>query len=559
MDTSALRKARGAFFTPPELATFVIDWAIRSPSDTVLEPSCGDAAFLLPAACRLVDLGGSSTRLETQLLGVEIHQASADASSARLAEAGFQSSVRIGDFFDQMPRGNFFGRADWPACDVVVGNPPYVRYQQFQGEARAKGLRAALAQGVRLTGLASSWAAFTIHAAHFLQPEGRLGLVLPAELLTVNYAAQVRRFLLNRFASVRLILFEELVFPDVLEEVVVLLAEGSGGTSSFEVHQVRNLADLARREMLPSAGFIPEGGQKWTQALLPADALEIYQNLVDSVGFSSLLDWGETYLGAVTGNNDFFTLTKAQVDELALEAADLLKISPPGSKHLRGLTFSDSAWSHLTRDGKRCYLFSPNPTKPSASALRYINIGEKNAINAAYKCQNRTPWWKVPVVKRPDLFFTYMNHDRPRLTTNDARAHILNSLYGVILNQSGRLIGRELLPIACLNSATLLGAEIVGRSYGGGMLKHEPKEADCLPVPSLDVLEAARGDLRGIEIVVSADLRSTDVTRAVDRVDKVILERHLGLDRHQIAALRRAREFLFHRRIVRARGHRGIT
>src|SRR5664280_613863 len=50
----------------------------------------------------------------------------------------------------------------------------------------------------------SSWAAFTVHAAEFLRPGGgRLGLVLPAELLTVNYAAEVRRYLMARFGRVR--------------------------------------------------------------------------------------------------------------------------------------------------------------------------------------------------------------------------------------------------------------------------------------------------------------------------------------------------------------------
>ncbi|MDP9479947.1 MAG: SAM-dependent methyltransferase [Actinomycetota bacterium] len=56
-DTPALRKARGAFFTPPELCNFVADWAVRSSSDTVLEPSCGEAAFLLAAGERLRTLG----------------------------------------------------------------------------------------------------------------------------------------------------------------------------------------------------------------------------------------------------------------------------------------------------------------------------------------------------------------------------------------------------------------------------------------------------------------------------------------------------------------------
>ncbi len=52
-DTAQVRKARGAFFTPPELCRYVVSWAIRSASDEVLEPSCGESAFLLAAGERL--------------------------------------------------------------------------------------------------------------------------------------------------------------------------------------------------------------------------------------------------------------------------------------------------------------------------------------------------------------------------------------------------------------------------------------------------------------------------------------------------------------------------
>src|SRR3546814_8300185 len=107
-----------------------------------------------------------------------------------------------------------------------------------------------------------SWAVVTIHTSHILKEEWRLGLLLPAELSTVNKAAQVRRFLLSRVAKVRLVLFEELVFPEVLEEVVLLLAEGTGGAPSFEVYQARNLADLERMCADSWVGYAPSGDQK---------------------------------------------------------------------------------------------------------------------------------------------------------------------------------------------------------------------------------------------------------------------------------------------------------
>jgi adenine-specific DNA methylase len=135
------------------------------------------------------------------------------------------------------------------------------------------------------------------HATQFLKPDGRLGLVLPAELLSVNYAAQVRRFLLERFGKVRLVMFEELVFPGVLEEVVLLLAEGRGPAPCFEVHQARDLRALTDVENRSWLGFKPELDGKWTPALLPPCAFDVFQELAESSSFDPLIKWGETTLG----------------------------------------------------------------------------------------------------------------------------------------------------------------------------------------------------------------------------------------------------------------------
>jgi adenine-specific DNA-methyltransferase len=283
-------KARGAFFTPPEISQFLVDWAVRQKADRVLEPSCGDAAFLMPIAEQLKALGASPRSIPGQLQGIEIHKASVEEAEARLEDEGLSATIIHSDFFDCDPR---------PVFDAVVGNPPFIRYQSFSGQARAKSMRAALAQGVRLTGLASSWAAFTIHASDFLNDTGRLGMVLPAELLSVNYAAEVRRFLLNRFGSVRLVLFDNLVFPGVTAEIVLLLAEGRGTAKSFEVIQLRNLAALSKLNTPGTVDFFPSGGEKWTPALIPTEALGIYRKLASGPAFSRLLDWGETYLGCV--------------------------------------------------------------------------------------------------------------------------------------------------------------------------------------------------------------------------------------------------------------------
>ncbi len=542
------KKGRGAFFTPIEISQFLVDWAVRTPSDCILEPSCGDAMFLFPAAARLESLGARVEHIATSLNGVEIHGPSALEAEARLQAQGYSATIINGDFFDQDPQ---------PRFDAVVGNPPFIRYQNFSGAARIKSLRAALAHGVRLTSLASSWAAFTIHASEFLKDNGRLGLVLPAELLSVNYAAEVRRFLLNRFDKVRLIVFENLVFPGVLEEVVLLLAEGRGSATHFDVYQARDVTSLLTLDTSSWQGFTPIANEKWTPALILPDALATYRDLTGRKQFSKLIEWGETYLGSVTGNNDFFTLTAADVGRLKLDKSEVLKISPPGARHLRGLTFSTSAWNQLSKESARCYLFAPSVEEPSKAARAYIAAGERAGVPKAYKCKVRSPWWRVPLVARPDILFTYMNHDRPRLTTNEAGVRVLNSLYGIELKQGLKKIGKANLPVACLNTVTLLGSEIVGRAYGGGLLKHEPKEADRLPVPSQSTLAAMHDELQLLKPQLASALRQNNLLRAVEMVDAIILEKHLLLDHGQVAQLRHAREFLFNRRLARGRGNRG--
>lgn len=539
------RKNRGAFFTPPEICRFLVNWSIRSPDDKVLEPSCGDAAFLVAAAERL-DAYGS--KQQGTLTGVEIDASSVTQARSRLSEAGHEALIVEGSFFDQTPH---------PIYDVVVGNPPFVRYQQFFGSERAKGLRAALSHGVRLTSLASSWAAFTVHATAFLRESGRLGLVLPAELLSVSYAAEIRRFLLNRFEKVRLIVFENLVFPGVLEEVVLLLAEGKGTSDHFEVYQARDAAALQSLSSPLWQGFTPNDDEKWTPALIPKAALETYREMTSGSFFTTLSDWGETYLGAVTGNNGFFALNASDVTRYGFDKAELLRISPPGARHLRGPSFKKNTWKTLTLEGAKCFLFYPDITHPSKAAKKYIAHGEKLGAHTAYKCRVRSPWWRVPTVSKPDLLFTYMNHDRPRLVSNDAGVHILNSLYGVTLKSERRRLGMTVLPMACLNTVTLLGSEVVGRSYGGGLLKHEPREADLLPVPSTDLLLEAHKEMKLLEPQFADSIRSGNLLPAVEAVDKIILERYSNLRPAQIASLRDARELLFKRRVTRARGSRG--
>ncbi len=544
-DTADLRKARGAFFTPEPMARYIADWAIRAPGDRVLEPSCGQAAFLQAAVVRLQTLAGGD-KATGALDGIELHPESAAQAAHVLRDSGVPARIRTGDFFSFAPD---------PMYDSVIGNPPYIRYQDFTGDARARAREAALRAGVSLSGLASSWAAFTVHSALFLRPGGRLGLVLPAELLSVNYASGVRAFLMRHFASVRLVTFAERVFPGVMEEVVLLLAEGydpteGAGTDSCELFQVQNAAALSE-SAIPRIWrpLRPEG--RWMPSMLSEEAHGIYVTATGAEGFGVLEDWGDTTLGMVTGNNRYFALSSQRVRDLGLEPTDLLRLSPPGSRHLRDLSFTTRAWESMGALGSAIWLLRPEA--PSKAAQRYLAHGKAVGVDQAYKCRVRKPWWRTPYLRPAHMFLTYMNADTPRITANRARVHHVNSVHGIYLREGLVQVGRELLALASLNTVTLLGAETVGRAYGGGMLKIEPKEADRLPIPVVGMVEGCGEELRRIRRRVLALLRGGRLLDAVDLVDDVLLVGALGLSAPQVKSMQEARASLAARRVGRGR------
>jgi hypothetical protein len=156
------------------------------------------------------------------------------------------------------------------------------------------------------------------------------------------------------------------------------------------------------------------------------------------------------------------------------------------------------------------------------------------------------------MVEAPHLFLTYMNHDAPRLVHNSAGVPYLNSIHGVRLRTGHQRLGQELLPVAALNSMTVLGAELVGRAYGGGMLKLEPKEADVLPIPSKALVQAAADHLRAVRPQLGPALRGGALLDAAALVDEALLVHGAGLSRKDLKLLRDARTAMFERRAARA-------
>jgi adenine-specific DNA methylase len=490
------KKRRGAYYTPRHLADFLVGWAIRQPTDRVLDPACGDAVFLESATARLEEFGVHPK--DGQVAGVDLNpEAVADAK--RVVP---QAAIVEGDFFAHEPDGSRY--------EAVVGNPPYIRYHYFSGEVRSRALVRARAEGVKLSELASAWAPFVVHASAFLAPHGRLAFVLPAELLSTDYAAPVRAFLRRRFARIDIVTFEHRVFPNAMVDVVLMMAEGKG-PGEVRVHRLPDARDLD--SFMPDLAA-PTSSDRWTHALLGERATRELEEI--ALTMKRLGEIAAVDIGVVTGANNYFVLTERQVQEEALVADDLRPLVARGHQ-LPGSKLTPDEWDKLRTDGKPVWLFAPGSFSGSASA--YIAKGEQMGAHRAYKCRVRHPWWRIRIPAPPDLFLTYMSNHGVKLVANEAGVVSTNLLHQVRLTK-GRESAR-FLALAWPNSATLLSTELEGRAYGGGVLKLETREAERVLVPCLT--ECMTEALARHEVEIDRLLSAGDLAAAADLVDPIVL------------------------------------
>lgn len=544
-------KALGAYYTDSRVAGFLVRWAVRSAADTVLDPSFGGGVFLQAACERLVSLGGQPAR---QVFGVEIDPEVHLRTSSVLSRAyGLpESNLLLRDFFD-------VDAIDPVRVDVVVGNPPFIRYHRFNGSQRRRALARAADEGVRLSELASSWAPFLVHSIALLRSGGRLAMVVPMEIVHASYAVPVLRQLHRSFGNVTFLTFRKRLFPDLSEDVLLLLAEDRGASAGTFAH--RDLDDAVALAATQDRGAsfvgdvssldasaIAQGRQRLIEHLIPDRARQLYHELRALPTVRPLGGLADVGIGYVTGDNDFFHLGPNSVRYWGIPAS-ALKPAVRRSRALRGLRFTASDWQEALVSGDASYLLHIEGDDLPDGLLRYLRHGEVRGVPRAYKCRTRSPWYRVPHVYRPDAFLSYMSGVRPSLVANDAGAFAPNSLHIVRMLPLEGLSGDGLAAL-WQTSLTSLSVEIEGHALGGGMLKLEPAEAGNVAIANPPL---AGSDL--IELITELDslLRAGSRAEAQARADQVVLRQHLGLSDDDCRLLRDAADGLRRRRYVRGR------
>ncbi len=544
-------KLRGGYYTPEPIAQFLANWAVRSPSDRVLEPSCGDGAICVAAARRLLSLSKRSSARGGEIVAVELMRDEAGHARKAIQATGLSDSqfqVLNGDFFKHAIAWGL-GAPLFPAPDLfdaAIGNPPFIRYQNFPESARAAAFGLMEKAGLHPNRLTNAWVPFLVVSAMLLKDTGRLAMVIPAELLQVSYAAEIRQFLSHFFTTVTLVTFRKLLFGQVQQDVVLVLAERAPqrirGIRVVELESMEALSTLSLDADEHVCKALDHSTEKWTRYFLTPSQIELLRRLESLPSLRRFGHYASVDVGVVTGENSFFVLTGPQAESLGLTKFTQRLVSR--SAQVRDFRYTWDDWHAALEAGAPVLLFTPPDVdieELPPTVRNYVRSGQRANVHRGYKCAIRQRWYVVPSQWVPDAFALRQVHDFPRIALNEAGATATDTLHRV------RFIDAEdpaKLAAAFVNSLTLAFAEVTGRSYGGGVLTFEPSEVEKLPVPlanasSLDPEEISRLS------------RANRWPELLETVDKVLLQDGLGLPPGDVRALRSAWEILRMRRQTR--------
>jgi len=471
-------KRRGAFYTPPALVDACLD-RLSALLDTqqplrILEPSAGDGAFLRGMA-RAVEKNKFSCPQPTCLEIVDIEAAKC---RAELIRYGLNGEVFADSFFEWASHSDLH-------YDAVIGNPPFIRYQFVAERDRLLAEWMLRAEGQELQGVSNLWIPFILLSLKYLKIGGAFAFVLPNELLSTISAGQVRSLLLRDFDKLRIDLFPRDSFPDILQDV--LIVSGIRVEKSATSRQVTFSEKVCgtREEWIHT---VASSHISWTRFLLTREQSQAFHILQSSPEFCSLGDAASIGVAIVTGANEFFTVAEQAVETYQL--AHWIRPLLARTAESPGIEFRSNDFETARRKGKRSWLLDFSCERPDPlleqGASRYLRMGEEQGLPKRYKCRIRSPWFRVPHIKQGRLMMAKRSHQHHRLILNTANVFTTDTIYRGEMKE--RFAGQEKnLAAGFHNSATLLSAELEGRTYGGGVLELVPSEIARLFVPMIDI------------------------------------------------------------------------
>jgi len=534
-DNESVDKLRGGYYTEPDIAYFLTKWILHNKPKTVLEPSCGDGAFLRSFK--------GQHRYKINLTAIELLKEEAIKAEKNLHKSKSLNCEIINEDFLEYAIDNI----DKKSFDAVLGNPPYIRYQYLESHSQVLAKEIFDKYNLKFTKHTNAWVPFIIASVALLNAGGRLGMVIPSEILHVLHARPLREYLLESCGQILMIDPTKLLFKDALQGTVLLMVEKkkkqsqkSKGVAILSAPD-NSFLEKDPEDIFKNANYISGDvlNGKWMKVMLSSEELDVYEKaraLSTVHKFSSI---ASVDVGIVTGANKFFLVNNDTIKEYNLK-----KYAHPmfgRSEHCKGLIYDEETHKHNQKLGlpTNFLMFDDTVKEKLPKKVReYIDKGEEEDLHKRYKCRIRKPWFKVPSIYSTEIGMLKRSNNYPKMILNSVEAYTTDTAYRIrVINDS---LQAENLVYCFINSLTALSAELEGRHYGGGVLELVPSEIEKLLIPLPDITPNLESLNKQIKLKMNAE-------EVLCQQNKIVLT-NIGLSENDIAILHKAWKRIKYRR-----------
>lgn len=464
-------RVKGQFWTPHWLARPMAAWVVAPRPPALFDPAVGPGTFF--AAAREIGFHGSFSGFELDELAL------AESSKLGLNQQDVRGII-TGDFLQHSIAEKY------PA---IISNPPYIRHHRLSGSQKQE-LRvlARKCLGFELDGRVGLHLYFLLKCLHLLSENGRLAFLLPADVcegvsstafwkrITDHYRLEAvvsfaqsaapfpgvdtnaMVFLISNRAPASSVRWVKIIKPD--EDALLGLFEGTdgNGTSAAEIHH-RDLKEALRTGLSrPPRGNRPAG--------VPLSA------------------FARVVRGIATGANEFFFLTSDQAEALGLDKA-YFRRAIGRTRDCPGGEVTKPDLEALDKSGRPTWLLNlgrqteddlPQPLRD------YLKTGTKMGLPSRALIKTRTPWYRMEERSAPGLLFAYLGRRDCRFILNLAGVVPLTGFLCVYPWDPSTAFCKKLAK-ALNHPETLANLSFIGKSYGGGAVKVEPRQLDTLEIP----------------------------------------------------------------------------
>jgi adenine-specific DNA-methyltransferase len=467
-------RVKGQFWTPPWLAKAMAAWVTGRQPSLLFDPAVGPGTFF--SAAKEMGFTGKFAGFELD------DEALSEAYKLGLSSAEL-AGIQIGDFIRDPIEGRY------PA---IISNPPYIRHHRlsFQQKSELRDL-AMRYLGFSLDGRVGLHVYFLLKCLEHLSPDGRLAFLLPADICEGVSSTPFWARVAERFHIDAIITFDETAvpFPSVDTNAIVFMLSNRRPTRNVLWARVQKPHTAAVLDVLSSRRTPSAIVQNRELPELLATGMSRPLRTHSSRGVP-LSAFARVMRGIATGANEFFFLTSAQIQEYQLDKK-YFKRAIGRTRDCRHEKLEKEDIEALDKAGRPTWLLSiakQSKEQLTASLRDYLEMGERLGLHEKSLIKTRRPWYRMEERNVPGLLFAYLGRRDCRFIENCAGVVPLTGFLCVYpWDDSAEFRGK--LWRALNHPQTIANLLFVGKSYGGGAIKVEPRQLDSLEIPASVIAE----------------------------------------------------------------------